>query len=320
MIYIIEGEETIFIQDKINQLIGQIDYDVIRFDGNDKKFTISMMVEACKTGSLFSSKNLVLVKDPLFLCKKVDEKELEILSDYISNPIFETDLVFYTYDNKFNSKLKAYKNVATNAEILKYNSYDYKNFNLYVNQEVNKKHLNINNDAISLLTQMCKRSATLLQQNLDVLSNYPEKITVQVVNKLCTYSDDNDSFELINAITNKDISKVIYLERRMLRDNDSIFSVIGLLSSQLRFLYHLSYLNSLGYRSSQIIDEMNISEYRYTKSLESLRKLSMKQIIELLDQLSILDIKCKSDDSISDQSKFELFILNLLGKKKYASN
>lgn len=320
MIYVIEGEEPIFVRNKVEQLSNQVDCDVIRFDGNDKNFSLFNVVDSCNTSSLFSNKNVVLVKDPPFLCKKIDEKDLEPITKYVSSPIFETDLIFYTYDNKFNSKLKAYKNVATNAEIIKYDCLDYKNFNTYASQEVRRANLNINNDAFSLLVQICKRSATLLKQNIDVLSNYLEKITIQAINKLCTSSDDNDSFELINAITAKDITKVVYLERRMLKDNDSIYSVIGLLAAQLRFLYRLSYLSNSGMRSSEIKDELNISDYRYSKSIEALQKLNMNQILNLLNELSILDIKCKSDASISDQSKFELFILNLLRKENYASN
>lgn len=317
MIYIIEGQESIFISNKIKQLSNQIDADVIKFEGN---FSLYEMVNACNTPSLFSNKNVVLVKDPYFLCKKVDEKELEPLFNYVASPIFETDLVFYTLDDKFNSKLKAYKNISTNAEIIKYNSYDYKNFNTYVNQEIRRANLNINNDAAYLLNQMCKRSATLLNQNIEVLSNYPEKITTQVVSKLCTASDDNDSFELINAITAKDINKTVSLERRMLSDVDSIYSIIGLLAAQLRFLYQLSYCLNKGMKKSQIVDEMNISDYRYDKSIDALKKLNMKQIINLLDQLSKLDIKCKTDNSIDDQTRFELFILQLLEKGNHASN
>ena len=320
MIYIVEGEEELFIQNKIDQLSHQIDADVIRFDGNSKYFSLTKMIDSCNTSSLLCEKNIVLVKDPPFLCKKADKNELEILFKYVTNPRFETDLIFYSYDNKFNTKLIAYKNIATNAEIIIYNRLDYKNFNTYVNQEIRRANLIINNDAVNLLIQICKRNATLLNQNIQILCNYPDKITVQVINKLCTVSDDSDSFELINAITDKNITKVISLERKMLNSSDSIYSVIGLLSAQLRFLYQLSYLNNIGLDKRQIIEELNLSEYRYNKSIEALSKLKMNQILVMLERLSDMDIKCKTDDSISDQSKFELYILNLLEKSNYASN
>ena len=45
---------------------------------------------------------------------------------------------------------------------------------------------------------------------------------------------------------------------------------------------------------------------------KTLEKLNRQQILELLSELSQLDIKCKSDSSISDASRFELFIIDLM--------
>ena len=136
---------------------------------------------------------------------------------------------------------------------------------------------------------------------------------MKVVNKLCTASDNNDSFDLINSITNKDISTAISIERKMLNENDSALSVIGLLSGQLRYLYQIAYYVSIGKKKTEIMELCGIgNDYRYNKALETLKVLDSRKIIELLYKLSELDIKCKSDNSISDNSRFELFILELL--------
>lgn len=314
MIYVIEGEEQIFIEQKIAQIIKQENAEIIKFDGNSKDFDVQALVDSCLGNTLFAQKTIVLVKDAPFLTRKFDENQLEIILNYVNNPVFETDLIFYTYENKHNGKLKAYKAISKNAQMIEFNSYDYKNFNTYVNQQINLNKLDIDNDAIYLLNSICKRNATLLNQNIEVLKNYPDKINVQVVSKLCTSSDDNESFDMINALTNKDISKAIYLERKLLNENDSIFAVIGLLASQLRFLYQLSYYNSIGKTRREIIEITRCSDGRYNKSMETLRTLDQNKIIELLAELSNIDIKCKSDYTIPDSQRFELFILNLLEK------
>lgn len=321
MIYIIDGEEEVFIRRKINEFKKNENIDVIFFDGNDRNFNIDELVDSCNSNTLFSQKSIVLVKDPNFLIKKVEEKVLNTLFEYVTNPIYETELIFYTFENKFNQRLKAYKEISKNAQIIHYDCYDYKNFNTYANSLVNKLKLNINKEATELLISICKMSATLLHKNLEILINYPEKIDSNVISNLCTASDDNNAFELINALTNKNISKSISIERRLFKDSDSIISVIGLLANQLRFLYQISYLQSLGKRKSEIIEITKCNEFRYNKSLETLRNLNTVQIISLLNELSKIDIECKSDNSISDISRFELFILNLLAKgRNYASN
>ena len=314
MIYIITGEEECFIRDRINEIIKANGNDPIRFDGRDKDFSYDALVDSCLGNSLFSSGSLVLVEEPDFLIKKVDDRKLEAVYDYVKNPIYETDLIFYTYQNNFNSRLKSFKTINDNAQLITLNSYDYRNFNSYVRTRLNEEGLKLNNESISVLSNICKRSATLLNSNLEVLKLYPEQITAQVINKLCTVSDDNDSFELVNALTNKDISKAIATERKLLNENDSALSVIGLLASQLRYLYQIAYYISLGKKKSEIMELCNINEYRYNKAVATTNVLDKRQIIKLLAQLSDLDIECKSDNSVSNNSRFELFILELLKK------
>lgn len=320
MIYIIEGEEELFINNKIKEICNSFDANIVKIDGTDKDFNVDYMIDNCLGNSLFSEKTIVLVKDAPFLTEKYDDKALEKVYAYVNSPIYETELIFYTLDNSHNSKLKSYKTISKNAQIIECNCLDYANFNTYVKQQANFNNLNINKDALYLLNSMCKKSATLLDRNIKILINYPDIITTQVVSKLCTSYDDNNSFDLINAITNKDITKAIYHSRKMFSDNDSIMSVIGLLASQLRFLYQLSYLVSRGKSKREILDITKCSDGRYAKSLETLNSLTSYKIIELLYELSKLDVECKSNFSIPDSTKLELFIIKLLKRQNYASN
>ena len=312
MIYIIQGQEQCFIKDKLKEITSSSESEVVYFDGSDKNFSIGALLEACEGNSLFSQGSIVLVDQPFFLIRKSDEKQLQPLLDYISKPLYDTQLVFYTYLDNFSSKLKVYKTIAKNAQVITLNSLDYKNFNNYVRSRLNEEKVDISSDAVYQLNSICKRNATLLNQNIEILKLYPGKIDLKAVNKLCTASDENDSFELINALTAKDVSKAIYLERKMMTANDSILSVIGLLANQLRFLYQIAYLSSKGKNRKQILDETGVNEYRLNKAFESLRNLRKEQIISLLAKLSDLDISCKSDSSLPDASRFELFILEFL--------
>lgn len=320
MIYVIDGSEQVFIEHKISELIKQENAYICKFDGNSKEFDLNEMINACQSNNLFGDKNIVLVKDAPFLCKKVDENQLSSLYEYVSNPSFETDLIFYTLDSKINSKLKTYKEIIKNAQVFNFNSLDYRNFSNFVNSEISRNKLDINKDAVMRLNNICKRDATLLIKNIEILINYPGTITSEVVDKLCTISDDNDAFDMINALTNRNISKTIELERKLLNENDSVMSVIGLLSSQLRFLYQIAYLRSINKNKNEILDETKCSEYRYSKALETLNKLTLKKIAKLLNDLSKLDIECKSNVALADNQRFELFILNLMKKDTHASN
>lgn len=320
MIYVIKGSEELAIRKQIDKICQGEDLDIVRISGDDE-FLIDEIIDACNGKSLFASKSIVLVKDPYFLINKVDENKLEKFYKYLENPAYDSDLVLYSLEDKINTKLKAYKKVIENAELFNFEEYDRKQFNSFAYYELNASKLDINKEAVYLLIDICRNDSSLFMQNIEVLKNYPGKIDSDVINKLCTASDDINSFDLINAITDNDLDKAINLERTMLENSDDgILGIISLLAGQLRFLYQFSYLLSKNYDKKTILDEMKMSDYRYSKSLETIKKLKMPQILEMLKSLSDLDIACKSDFSLKDSSKFELLIIQLLMKREYARN
>ncbi len=312
MIYIIQGQEEFFIREKITNIIKENEGEVSRFDGSSKDFSIDSMLESCQGNTLFSSASIVLVDQPYFLIKKTDDKELERLYRYVDEPVYDTQLIFFTYLNNFNQKLKAYKKISSNAQIITLNPLDQKNFNNYVSSRISEEGLKLDRDSIFLLNSMCKRDSGLLNRNIELLKLYPDKIDQKVILRLCTTSDENDNFELINSFTDKDVSRAISVERKMLSQNGSALSVIGLLANQLRFLYQIAYYKDLGKRSNEIMELAGITDYRLRKANEALEKLDMEEIMRLLHQLSDLDVKCKSDSSIPENTRFEMFILKLL--------
>lgn len=320
MIYILKGSEPSFISEKLDSLINEKNSEIIRFDGNDKSFSIYELVDSCNGNSLFNDSLCVIVKDPYFLIKKVDDNELSVLYDYISNPCFDTDLIFYTLDDKFNTRLKAFTNISQNCQIITFDGLDYKNFNNYCLSRLKEEGINMSRECSFYLSNICKRNASLFNQNLEILKLYPDEINVNVINKLCTSSDNNMVYDLINAICDKDLSKAISLERKLLNDNDSILGVIALLANNLRQTYHIGYLYEKGFRKSSIINECKIPEFLVNKSLEMLNKFDTMKILSLLNDLSILECKCKSANDLNNNNRFELYLINMMKKDNYASN
>ena len=320
MIYILYGEEEYFIRRKIASFREAADADVVFFDGSDRNFSISAMLEACTGNSLFANRNTILVSQPYFLIRRCSEEELSELLEYVQKPFYETDLILYTYANDFNSKLKAFKQIAVNAEVIQYKQYDYKRFNDYVRQRNVETGLNLPSELIFHLGSICKRSVTLFEKNLEILKLYPEQVSLQVIDRLCTASDENAIFDMINALTMKNISKAIEIQRRLLKETDSVLGSISLLANQLRFMYEVSYLRSTGKKKAEIMDITNVSEYKLNKTLQACDKISENQMLELLHKLHELDLLCKADNSLPDTARFELFIMELLSKENHAVN
>lgn len=311
MIYIIKGDEPYFINQKVNEILAKINCEPVKFDGYSKNFSIDEVIDNCVSFSLFSSESCVILENPPFLIKKGDDKDNEKIINYCQNPVYENTLILYTLDNNFNEKLKTYKEIANNAQVINCNKLKYGDFERFCNSEINNSKIVINNDARSKLIDSVKFDASLFKNNLEILKLYPGKIDLNAVNALCNTSDDNDAYDLVNAIINKDISRAFSLERQMLTDDNSVLGIVGLIANQLRFLYFVDYLKKNGNSQKEIADIIHCHPYRIQKSFETLSHFSANSIPELLSELSDLDVKSKTEN-IDEKLMFELFVLRLM--------
>lgn len=313
MIYIVNGDESYLVKNKIDEIINSNkDAEIIKFDGNDSDFSCRNVADACRQVGLFSNKTLVLVKDAEFLITKVDEKESESLILYCQKPIYENTLVFYTYDNLFNSRLKTFKEVSANAKVITLNKLDKNEFFNYARNLINNSNLNINKDASNKLVNSSNYDLALLNSNIEILKLYPEQIDINVVNGLITFPDDEDIFNLINSLTNKNVSLSLKYANRLLKADESIIRMISVIASQLRFLYQVAFLSKSGKSSREIAVITQSKDFRISKALSTLNNISDVDILKLLSKLSDFDYKCKTQSDISDKLNLELLIVSLM--------
>ncbi len=308
MIYIISGKEPYLIDNKINLLIKENGGDVVKIDGNAPNFSYDDIIESCTSIGLFSNKSIVLVRDPIFFKKKIEDKKLDQLIDYCKNPVYENDLVFYTLNDDFKKILKAYKDISKNAQKIECNI-DPKNFYTECVSLANKEQFSLRKDLFNYLVTLCNNNLTLFKQNIDVLKLYPDQIDKDCLDRLCSSSDEENIFELINAIKNKEVSRSISLLRKIMKNEDSILGLIALIASQLRYTYEVDYYYSLGESIDSIAYKTNSKSFRVSKTINTLNK---NECLNLLNKLADLDLKCKTSSDIDEKNLIELFIVSML--------
>ena len=314
MIYIISGSDSYLIDQKLNEIIKQNkDADVIKVDASGKTFSYYEVLDSIGSVGLFASSSIVLVKDPSILKRKVDnDLSVEQLIEYCKKPIYENVLVFYTYENDFKKTLKTYKDISKNADVIEL-KVDPKNFYSLCLDVAKKYSFKLDNNCFNIVYKACNNSLALFKQNMDILELYPDKITGDVVDTLLISSNEENVFNLINALTNKKVSDSIYYAKRILSNDSNINGLISLLAGQLRFLYEVSFWSKTDSNPNYIADKMDVkSVYRIQKALESLRYLRGNEIMSLLDKLANLDYKSKVNSDYDDTLKLELFIVGMI--------
>lgn len=318
MIYILTGDEDYLVEKRLNSLIlDNESCEIEKYNGLDKDFNIDLLVDSYNNVGLFSSNKLIIVKDPYFLIKKADDNDIEKICFIINNQNFETTIIFYTLTNSFNEKLKSFKELSSNAKIIKCNQLKRNEFVAEAYSIIRNKNMNIDKSLVGILINASNNSLRLFSQNIDVLSLYPGKINEDVINKLLISSSDEEVFNLINALTNKNISQAIKCSRKLISSDNNINGLISLIANQLRFLYEVSFYSNSGLTINDIADKTSTKNtYRIEKAFESLRHLKDLEILKLLDYLSNLDYKLKTNVDINEELQLELFITSLINYEK----
>lgn len=312
MIYIIKGEEKKLIKDKLKEFTNGQGKSLVKIDGQGSNFTIAKMIDTCKQIDLFSDFNIVLVKDAPFLIDKYEGKDIDNLINYLNNPLYECDLIFYTLDNLYNEKLKLFKQVANNAQVLRYERFKKGDFYNYCKKALNEANIKLDYEANNYLIENSFPDLDLFNRNLEILKLYPETLDIFALKALVTTKDEQDVFKLINAIMAKNVSQALKLVKKYLKYDDNVLGLLALLANQLRLLYSIAYYQSIDKSKKEIEEILNINPYRLQKAYEVISNFDMKEIMSLLNKLADLEYTIKVDSSLGDKLRTELFILELL--------
>ncbi len=320
MIYWSDKDENVLVQNAITRLIkekGTASFDVHRYEGsNEKTFDLDGFVEDLNTPPFLSETKFIIIRDPYFLSKKITKDELgplKAILDYIKSPLYELDVIFYSEVSSFVSDNRIMKAIKDNGKSLVPKS-NTKDFNNVASNMIDEAHLDIDNKAKRLLIDNCNNSLSTLYKNLEKLKIYPEHIDTSVVEKLCDREIDTLIFNLTNAIFAKDLNKTIAIIRDFQTLNYSIFYIISVLMSQLRFYYELQYYDQKRYTMNEIVKITGAKEFRIRLAFDTLHRYQKTDFLAIINDLAELEQTLKSNSDIDDYHRFELFIIDLEGE------
>ena len=313
MNYLIYGNEQYLINHQIETIIknnkGAL---TIRFDGSFKNDPTEEVLSNCQTDSLFGDKTIIIYKNPPFLTSKQDNDLVKSMIEYLNNPSENCIIIFYSSYVTFKSNLKTFKEISKNCETHFYPKYDDEKFKQYCSNAIKKLKLSIDEDAKNNFIANCGNDLEIFVNCVKVLQNYEGNITNEVLNQLTYSSDEFDIFSLINAIISKDSKKAIKLIKKLKSDESSIFGLMSLLSSQLMYLYSVSYYSKVLKSEKEILDVTKTSNpYRLKMAYKTLNTIKPNEILEMINKISILDYEFKTDSTVDKNLLFDIFISSL---------
>ena len=307
--YLIESIDSLSLQEKQKEIIKNNsfeDYPITTYDL--ELVELQNALEDLDTYNFLSEKKIIIIKNIDKIKYEDNKKDFDHLIKYINSP--NPDNLLIIEANKLNNTTKIAKEL---KKICKYIEIKLDGETFIKNK---LKGYKIDNNTIKLLKDKCLDDITKIEQECNKLINYKyeekiinkEDIDLLVVKKI---GDPKDlTFSFTRKIGERDIKSSLEKYRELLEYNIEPLSIIGLLASQIRIIYQVKILSKDRLTDQEIAEKLETKPFRITKTKELTRYYSEEDLLKLMQELSKIDLRIKSED-IDPNSLIEMFILNL---------
>ena len=252
-------------------------------------------------------KKVILIENSEGLLK---EKDVENLVKIVNLNDQDVDVILSMNTNKINQK---FFDDFENKKIIELKELSESDWDKYIVQYLAKRDVKISSEATVELKRRTGQNIESLINEMDKISNYSNSISLDDIKLLVNEPLNENSLELLNYLVEnkKELALKTYKDL-IIKNNDPVY-LISMLSSQLKFLNMVYYLNKTEKKTKdEIASILKVSPGRIYFTLKNLKNLNQKILDNSFEQLYKLDKDIKLGN-IDKYVGFELFILNFGG-------
>ena len=301
-VYYLHGEESYYI-DKICDYIAEHalapeerDFNQTILFGSD--VTASQVADAARRYPMMAERQVVIVKEAQNI------KQTDALQKYFENPMASTILVICHKNGKIDGRKSSYVKAIQKTGVL-FESQKLKDFKLpeFIEQYLTQREVSIDPKSTQLIAEAIgadlSRLTSELEKLLITLPKDDRRVTPQMVEDQIGVSKDFNSFELKDAIINRNIFKanqiINYFDKNP--KAGSVYSCLPLLFSYFQNLMIAYYAPN---RNSQ----ENVAAWLGMKSpwgakdyMTGMRNYSGMKVMQIIGKLRETDAKSKGLDN-----------------------
>lgn len=308
--YLIESTDSLSLENEASKLIKDNKFtkaSIYKYDLEETE--LENALEDLDTYGLFTTQKVIVLKNIETLKYDDYKSEFEHLYKYLDNPSPDNLLIIEVNKLPSNSKVgKVLKEKCTYKKVEL-------NTKSYIKQLL--KEYEIDSNTINLLDNYCLGDISKIYNECQKLKNYKleEKVITEddikeIVDKKLGDSKDL-TFSFSRSIALRDKRDALKRYKELLSYNFEPISIIGLLSSQIRIIYQVKLLEKERLSDREIANILEEkSDYRITKTRELTKLYSEESLLNLLQELSDIDLKMKTTD-LDANALLEQFIINI---------
>ncbi|MEK6775505.1 MAG: DNA polymerase III subunit delta [bacterium] len=289
------GEEALLVQEMLDlirkKVLGKGDpsmgYEV--FYGADAD--ASTVIQAVRTVPLFGGTKLVVVKE----IDRMPDPQKERFLEYIKDPVQEACLVMTSVKPDMRKRFFAQLQKQWPA-VQFYHPYDEEQTAKWIRSYLKQQGYRIDDKGVSLLLEAHGRELQVLQNELQKLMLYkgsPGEISFSDVNEVSGHSRGFNSFELADAICDKDLGEALKILSHLVEEGTHPLMILSALAAKFRKLWLGKELEREGRSDQEILRSLNV-RYKEKRFLRQLQGFQEPEIAHHYLQLVAIDESIKS--------------------------
>lgn len=317
-IYLVLGTEK-FLQEQVRQAflsrfaVSKDDLNFAQFDL--EKDSLELVIQEAESMPFFGDQRLIFMERPFVLTAEkkssVPEQNLDVLINYIKDPVTTSVLVIFAEYEKLDERKKVSKLLKKNAAVINVQPMKEQDVRRYLQQTLSVEEIDMDRQAFELFLRLTDLNLSKAMNELEKLRLYSggkQKITTTVLEALIPKTLEHNVFDLTNDVLQGKVEEALRLYDDLLLQGEETIKINAILIAQIRLLLQTKVLAKIGYQQANIAETLNIHPYRVKLALQQCRQFKEKQLANLYNELIENDYLIKSGQ-MEKTSLFQLFVL-----------
>jgi DNA polymerase-3 subunit delta len=315
-IYVIAGKEKSLVDAECEKLLEKLLEPEQRatglFNADPAEVSATEVLDELRTLPFLTERRVVLVKG----ADEFVSENRELLEKYFDNPC-PTGILVLTVSS-WPERTKLAKKLPSAGKLLNVAQPKRGQLPRRLMQYARDAHdKTISEAAAELLVELTGDELVRLYSEVDKLALFAhneKSITEQHIESLIGHNRIFNAFTVIDAIMAGDIAQAIYRLRTMFaEDKTAEYTVVGAFAFHFRRMFGAKVLLENGVGSDEIAKGLRIWGEREKSFFAQLRKVSLKQIGSILQQLAATDYAIKTGQAKAEVAAEQL-VLRLAGR------
>lgn len=293
-----------------------LELNYIKLDGLTVSF--DEIVNACETMPFMGERKVVVVYRANFLKDKSDAQGTKIYNEILKylkdSPSYTTLIMYYLFNDKRDTPKKSSKIKALDKVIKVVHFDKLKKDKLYkkVDEIFKENNKEIGKVELRYFCEKVINNFDVIRREIDKLISYTNgrNINKNDIDKLINNSNEDDIFDLVDFISQKNVEKTMDLLYELLTVSDQHMAIIINIENNFKRLHDIKVLINSGYKINDLSNKLKLPTFICEKIVNQSRKFSLKQLEKIMEICLNTENKMKTS-GIDKDMEMEFMIFSI---------